>query len=237
MANPYIVGDSSPFLKRVLIPFWIIRIIIMLVQIGLYGVLITGLGVLRDDVHQAYKEYNAAALGSYDAILAASVVIVVIVLVCLILDLVCIIKRARRTLSPPFFLGVNITQSVFYIINFILAMIGAGSGAVSIAINVMILLSFLGLLIYASLVYHRYRKGALRGAYAPAHNLEAHSLTAANTAYGPQTAYPPPYAPDYPKTAYYDPYAAQAYGGQGFYSPQPYAPQHQAYEMNQRPAV
>jgi hypothetical protein len=31
-------------------------------------------------------------------------------------------------------------------------------------------LSFLGLLIYASVVYHRHRKGALRGAYTPTIN-------------------------------------------------------------------
>jgi glucan phosphoethanolaminetransferase (alkaline phosphatase superfamily) len=137
MSPPYVVGDSSPFLKRVLIPFWVIRIIIMVIQIGVYGVLIAGLGVFKDDVQRLWNEYNTSL--SYDAVLGIAVVILLIVLLCLILDLVCIIKRARRTLSPPFFLGVNIAQSVFYLVNFILSMVGASSGPLAIAISVIIL--------------------------------------------------------------------------------------------------
>jgi hypothetical protein len=137
MSAPYVVGDSSPFLKRVLIPFWIIRIIIMIVQIGLYGLVIAGLGVFKDDIHRLEAEYNTSL--NYNAVLAVSCIIMAIILLCLILDIVCIVKRARRTLSPPFFLGVNITQSIFYIVNFILSMVGAHNGALSIGIGVIIL--------------------------------------------------------------------------------------------------
>jgi hypothetical protein len=112
-------------------------------------------------------------------------------------------------------------------------------------------LSFLGLLIYASIVFHQYRRGSLRGTYAKANSPEGHNLVA-NTGYphNPQQAY----AHDYPKTAYYDAQAvsqAQAYGGQGYpAAPQAYEPfthrdqptettgvTGQAYEMNQRSAV
>lgn len=137
MSPPYVIGDSSPFLKRVLIPFWIVRIIIMVVLIGLYAVLVAGLGVFKDDVQRLAAQYNTNM--SYTAVLATSCVIMAIVLLCLILDIVCIVKRARRTLSPPFFLGVNITQSLFYTTNFVLTMIGAHNGALSIGINVVIL--------------------------------------------------------------------------------------------------
>lgn len=137
MSPPYVVGDSSPFLKRVLIPFWIIRILIMLVQIGLYALVVAGLGVFKDDVERLYAEYNTKL--NYNAVLATSCIIMAIILLCLILDIVCIVKRARRTLSPPFFLGVNIAQSVFYIVNFILTVIGARNGALSIGIGVLIL--------------------------------------------------------------------------------------------------
>lgn len=136
MSAPYIVGDSSPFLKRVLIPFWVIRILIMLIQIGLYGVLIAGLGVFKEDVQRLWDEYHTNL--NYDGILAVAAVIMVITMICLILDLVCIVKRARRTLSPPFFLGVNITQSIFYTVNFILGMVGARNGAISIVISIFI---------------------------------------------------------------------------------------------------
>jgi hypothetical protein len=136
-ARPYIVGDSSPFLKRVLIPFWIIRILIMIVQIGIYALLVAGLGVFKDDIDRLYAQYNTKL--EYNTVLAVSCIIMAIVLLCLILDLVCIIKRARRTLSPGFFLGVNITQSIFYVVNFILTMIGARNGAIAIVISVVIL--------------------------------------------------------------------------------------------------
>lgn len=137
MSPPYVVGDSSPFLKRVLIPFWVIRILIMVIQIALYGLVVAGLGVFKDDVKRLSYEYNTNL--NYDAVLATSCIIMVIILICLILDIVCIIMRARRTLSPRFFLGVNITQSVFYVVNFVLTMIGARNGVLSIAIGVVIL--------------------------------------------------------------------------------------------------
>ncbi|KAK4154123.1 hypothetical protein C8A00DRAFT_43100 [Chaetomidium leptoderma] len=196
-----------------------------------------------DDIDRLGTEYNTSL--TYNSVLAISCVIMAIILLCLILDIVCIIKRARRTLSPPFFLGVNITQSVFYVINFILTMIGAHNGVLSIVIGVLILLSFLGLLIYAAVVFHQYRRGSLRGTYVQANNPEVHNLVA-NTGYpapAPHTTHPEQsYAQDYPKTAYYDQQAvaqAQAYGGQGYSvgvatsagSPQP------GYEMHTRSAV
>lgn len=137
MSSPIVIGDESPFLKRILIPFWIIRILIMLIQIVLYGILIAGLRFFRDNIEALAEKYNTDL--NYDAIMAVSCVIVAIVLLCLTLDLVCIIKRARRTLSPPFFLGVNIIQSFFYTVNFILGMINARDGAAYIGISVIIL--------------------------------------------------------------------------------------------------
>ncbi|KAK4096242.1 hypothetical protein N658DRAFT_386449, partial [Parathielavia hyrcaniae] len=221
MPSPYVVGDSSPFLKRVLIPFWVLRIIIMLIQIGLYALVIAGLGIYKDDLQRLSDEYHTSL--NYPGVMAITCVIMGIILVCLILDIVCIVKRARRTLSPPFFLGVNIAQSLFYTVNFILTMIGAHNGVISIVIAVVILLSFLGLLIYASVVFHQYRRGSLRGSYHKADNQEAHNLVVASSASYPQQAY----AHEYPKTAYYDPQAVShgtSYGGHGY----PAAPQ--AYE-------
>ncbi|KAK4132710.1 hypothetical protein BT67DRAFT_435424 [Trichocladium antarcticum] len=226
MSPPFIIGDSSPFLKRVLIPFWVIRILIMLIQIALYAIVIAGLSIFKDDARRLADEYNTAL--SYEAIFAVSCIIMAIILFCLILDIVSIVKRSRRTLTPPFFFGVNLAQSIFYVANFILAMIGARNGPASIGISVVVLLSFLGLLIYASVVFHQYRSGSLQGAYAPAHNPEAHNLVA--HAAGP-AAGPAAYAHDYPKTAYYDQQGAQqahayAYAGAGAaYAPQPYEPQ------------
>jgi len=109
----------------------------MLVQIALYGLVIAGLGVFKDDVERLWDEYHTHL--HYEGVLAVSCVVMAIILFCLILDIVCIIKRARRTLSPRFFLSVNITQSVFYVVNFVLTMINAHNGVLSIVIGVLIL--------------------------------------------------------------------------------------------------
>ncbi|VBB81089.1 Putative protein of unknown function [Podospora comata] len=253
MSKQYIIGDSSPFLKRVLIPFWIIRVLIMLIQIGVYALLIAGLGVYKDDARRIIDEYNTHL--TYEAIMATSVIIMVIILVCLIFDLVSIIKRARRTLGPKFFFFTNIFQTLFYVVSFILSMIGARPSALYAVINVIILLSFLGLLVYASIIFHQYRKGSLgdgsggnRGTYVPASNPAAvpfNQTAGVDTAYAPQTTgYGQDYPQEYQKPAFYDQQAANqaGYAGQGYepYSGQPQQviqPPQQGYEMQGRQAV
>lgn len=135
MTAHYVVGDSmSPFMKRVMIPFWVVRILFMVIDIIAYGLAI---GVLA-----AYANYDDDEFYNYDesfkAALAIAVVIVLLILVCLALDIVCIVKRARRTLSPRFFLITNVIQTLFWTIMFILTMIGTKSG-VTIAVGVLML--------------------------------------------------------------------------------------------------
>ncbi|KAL2257133.1 hypothetical protein VTK26DRAFT_611 [Humicola hyalothermophila] len=228
MAGAYIIGDESPFLKRVLIPFWIFRAIIMLIHLALYALVITGLGIFREDARRLADEYNTS-LG-YDGVLAIACITCAIIAACFIMDIVCIIKRARRTLSPPFFFFVNLAQTVAYTINFILAMVGARNGVVSVVIGVFIYLSFLGLLIYASVIYHRFRNGTLRGTYMKTNNIEAHNLVTNPVAFAGSGTVPnlnpEPYANDYPRAdTYYGQHAttqAQPYSGAGY--AQPYEP-------------
>jgi hypothetical protein len=127
MSKHHIVGDESPFLKRVLIPFWVVRDIIMLLEMALYGLAIGAFVAakqrLDDELNSQYG--TTASATTAVAILA---VILVIITVCLALDIVCIVKRSRRTLTPPFFLGVNIAQTAVWTILFILSMIGARTG-------------------------------------------------------------------------------------------------------------
>jgi len=137
-SSPYIIGESSPFLKRVLIPFWVLRIIILIVEVGIYSLLVVALIAKKDEIKDDLKEEYNTSLG-WSAALAIALICVLIFLVCLILDIVCIIKRARRTLSPPFFLGVNIGQTVFFTINFILSLVGARSSPIGIIVAIIIL--------------------------------------------------------------------------------------------------
>jgi hypothetical protein len=141
MTAPFVRRQSSPFLKRVLVPFWILRVLILLIGIALYALTLAALIVFSDDIlnHDDIRKFER----EYDTRLALSTakalvgVIMGIQLICLILELACIVKRCRRTLSPGFFLGTNIVQSTFVIVNFALSMVGArtaGSIGISVAI-------------------------------------------------------------------------------------------------------
>ncbi|ROT39970.1 hypothetical protein SODALDRAFT_332119 [Sodiomyces alkalinus F11] len=149
----YVVGDSSPFLKRVLIPFWVVRILVLLIQAVVLGLAIAALAAFREDIQ------NEVDI-SYGATVAIFVVNLIIVLFCLALDLVSIIKRASRTLSPRFFIITNVIQTTIWTVLFILSFIGSIS-TTGIIISVIVYLSFVGMLIYASVVYHRFRTGRL----------------------------------------------------------------------------
>ena len=104
----------------------------MVIEIAVYALTIGALATLHtvgddDEFKQAYK--------TAIAILA---VVEVIILICLILDIVCIIKRSRRTLTPTFFFATNLSQTIIYVILFILSMLSART-AVSIILDTIVL--------------------------------------------------------------------------------------------------
>lgn len=136
MTAPFIRKESSPFQKRILVPFWVFRIIILVAGIGIYGL---GLGVLiayNSDLRDYEREYNTnLAIGVAQAVLA---VVLILLLICFVLEIVTVIKRSRRTLSPKLFLIVNVLQSAFVVVMFILSMIGARTPG-SVALSVVIL--------------------------------------------------------------------------------------------------
>ena len=135
MASHNVVGDS-PFMKRVLIPFWVIRILIMLFDIAIYALAIGVIAAYSDDVEDQLEEHYSVRT-SLTAAIAVLVVVMLIIILCLILDIVCIVKRARRTLSPRFFLITSVIQTTIWTILFILSMIGVRTG-LTVAIAVII---------------------------------------------------------------------------------------------------
>ncbi|KAI8169507.1 hypothetical protein K4K49_003838 [Colletotrichum sp. SAR 10_70] len=183
MSQKYTVGDGSPFLKRIVIPFYIIRIAVMLLQIVLYGITIGYASSNRSELNDIGGTTKTASW-----VIAILVVVMIIIIGCLLLDLVCIIKRSRRTLTPRFFLICNwfvpsipargcggiltfalgSIQTAVWTILFALTVAGSEGRAITVIINIIIYASFIGLLIYASVIYHKHRKGTLGGAYAPA---------------------------------------------------------------------
>ncbi|WYZ40960.1 hypothetical protein EsH8_IV_001301 [Colletotrichum jinshuiense] len=201
MTQPYIVGDSSPFLKRVLIPFWIVRVAIMLLEIIIYAFAIAVFSRNQEELNDIGGIERTAGM-----VIGVSAVIVAIITCCLILDIVCIVKRSRRTLSPLFFLISNVLQSLVWTVLFILAIIG-GSSAFGFIIAIVVYASFFGLLIYASVIYHRFRKGTLRGNYAPANNPAAYTGGYPSDAHANQ---PIAYGGGYPNNEPVKPYDTSA---------------------------
>ncbi|KAF9875397.1 hypothetical protein CkaCkLH20_07217 [Colletotrichum karsti] len=159
MSQRYTVGDGSPFLKRVIIPFYIVRIAVMIFQVIMYALVISVAANNKEDLGINTSRRTEGW------IIAILVVVMVIIAACLLLDIVCIVKRSRRTLTPRFFLIANCIQTAIWTALFILTIAGASGRAVTIIVNIIIYASFLGLLIYASVIYHRHRKGTLRGEY------------------------------------------------------------------------
>lgn len=137
MASQHVVGDS-PFLKRVLIPFWVIRIIIMLIYAAVYVAALAAYGAFSDEINDALED-EGLQRSSMGAVIAVMAVVLAIVLVCLILDIVCIIKRSRRTLSPRFFLITNVIQTGVWVVLMGLSLAGAGASAANIIIPIIIL--------------------------------------------------------------------------------------------------
>jgi len=138
MSKHRVVGDESPFAKRVLIPFWVVRIIIMIVDIAIYGLAIGTVAAYSDEFDDALDDegYGSQTVTAVIAILA---VVMILIIACLALDIVCIVKRSRRTLSPKFFLIVNVVQTVLWTVMFAISMAGAkGSGALTVIIAVII---------------------------------------------------------------------------------------------------
>ncbi|KAJ4419804.1 hypothetical protein N0V82_004739 [Gnomoniopsis sp. IMI 355080] len=211
----HVPGDESPFLKRILIPFWVVRIFIMGIDIIAYGLVIGVLGAYQNndgnlqtnvngqlednDSFQDFKsKYNVKS--TINAAIAVLSVILVLILLCLVLDFVCIFKRSRRTLTPKFFLIVNVVQTTFWTVMFVLSFFGAYTTFAHV-LSIIPYLSFVGLLIYASIIFHKSRKGTLgKGTYAPADN-SGQQLYAMDTSYATPAA--PPYGQNYPDSGYY----------------------------------
>ncbi|KAL1604338.1 hypothetical protein SLS59_004134 [Nothophoma quercina] len=166
--------------KRVLVPFWIVRICIMVFLIGIYAVAlraVDGLGELaKPDI-------------------ASIVVFMLFIVICLLIDILAIVLFIRDALKPGTFLTMNCFQTGFFggVLIMDLVAVMRGTSAAGIGFSIFVFLSFLSLLIYSAVGYHRAKKQAQRGTYAAAHN---------PAVYNP--AVPTPYPPQYQQnTAYY----------------------------------
>ncbi|KAK5661595.1 hypothetical protein OQA88_9694 [Cercophora sp. LCS_1] len=158
MTAPYIRHESSPFQKRILIPFWILRGLVLIVGTFIYSLVLASFIAFNDQLEEFEREENVS-LNLPAARAVAGVIVALFGLAC-ILEIVCFIKRGRRTLSPLFFLLVNILDSAFMIFIFILTFYGERTPR-TIGVAVAELIVFLGFLAYSAIIFHKFRKGRL----------------------------------------------------------------------------
>ncbi|XP_014561025.1 hypothetical protein COCVIDRAFT_87987 [Bipolaris victoriae FI3] len=206
--------------KRILVPFWIVRICLMIFIIAIFAYT---LRTLKD-----LKDFTEPGPGTV-------VLFILFMVIVLLIDVLAILLFLRDKLKPGTFLTMNCFQTGFWagvlIVDFVA--IGHGASPVGIGFSVFVFLTFLGLLIYSVIGHRRAKAAAQRGHYAPAHNpaMPATDLHGTpyfgapdnhqNTAYHSQT-HPPADAHDQYAAA--PPYQAGAAGD--YYHQQPMKPAH-----------
>ncbi|KAF1363344.1 hypothetical protein EJ07DRAFT_104652 [Lizonia empirigonia] len=172
--------------KRVLVPFWFLRICIMLFLIGVY----------------AYALRAVNDIGEFAKPAVASIMVFMLfIIICLLIDVLAIVLFMRDALRPGTFLTMNCFQTGFFggVLIMDLVAVVKGTSAAGIGFSIFVFLTFVGLLIYSAIGYHRAKKQAQRGNYAAAHN------PALPTAYAPTYEGAPPYQQN---TAYHSQTAA-----------------------------
>jgi len=201
-------SSTSPWLKRVLIPFWTIRVLLTLILLALYGLALASTSILEQDYDSnkdAYSSYlsvshrrrqitsstseesfldNDPDFGVLFAVLGAFLGVTAIVL---ILDVTAVILFYNQKPQPKTFLILNCVQTTLCAVLFALSAAGLGSeGAFIFILTIITLAICVGLLIYASVMFHRSRME--RGAYVRAKDV-AGEVEAQAVNYGP---YPHP---------------------------------------------
>ncbi|KAF2212585.1 hypothetical protein CERZMDRAFT_97082 [Cercospora zeae-maydis SCOH1-5] len=192
---------SPMWLKRVLIPLWIVQLIFVTILLVLFSF---SLVIVRD--YQDYADdYDVDRISkpTYRAFNGVAAVYIALCALTILFDLTEIILLARRRLSPKVVVAFNSLLTLVWAVILILQIVGTAVGARASALGfifiIVVLATALGKLIYSSVILHRSRKGqfATRGTYSSPANAEA-GVEFDPTPSGPYTAYNPVPAPSDP---------------------------------------
>jgi hypothetical protein len=116
---------ASPFLKRVLIPCWVVRISIIVTELSLNGIIISYLAA------RTYMPGFTRLLITFSALEA-------VLGACAVLDIICIIKLAQKTLTPLILFAINLSETTIFIILFCISL-ASGFNLVDVILNIFIL--------------------------------------------------------------------------------------------------
>ncbi|KAL8777070.1 MAG: hypothetical protein Q9194_002761, partial [Teloschistes cf. exilis] len=163
--------ERQPWLKRVLIPFWVFQSLFMLILIGVNAWEITEkLGIPSVFVFSTItKTLEKKKRMDADRCIYRSTTLIVMSFasVCMLLIIIEIVSFARRRLHPLAYLIYQVLKSTLWLTLFCISMVGIArniryggaelyllTGFIEI---VVVLICFIGTLIYASIIYHRHR--------------------------------------------------------------------------------
>ena len=104
----------------------------MVIELAACGLLIATVGYLHDDLED---DFGSGPVKGAIAIVAVEMALVAL---CLILDIVAIVKRSRRTLGPKEFLVYNVIQTTIWVVFIIMSFVGASSAG-TIIVGIIIL--------------------------------------------------------------------------------------------------
>lgn len=124
----YVYGESSPFKKRFLLPFLVIRIGTMLGNFIVHAFALAFISQYRDEVERLTDDFQS--LLDAEGIIAIVAVSFALITITLITDIVIVVQRCRRTLTPKFFLMANSVQTATWVVLLILSVFGATTGSI-----------------------------------------------------------------------------------------------------------
>ncbi|USP81424.1 hypothetical protein yc1106_08698 [Curvularia clavata] len=159
--------------KRILVPFWIVRICILLAIIAVTAITLRQLDSFN--ITKPGVGYDGTGTHTHPHVLTASssvVFFMILMVIVLLIDVLNIVLFLRDALQPASFLITTSFQSGFFggILILEIVSIGRGANPVGLIFSIIAFLSFFGLQVYAIIKYRRAKAAAQRGHYAPAHN-------------------------------------------------------------------
>ncbi|KAM0722888.1 hypothetical protein Q7P37_001086 [Cladosporium fusiforme] len=152
------MAPPKMWLKRVLIPLWVVELIIMGIFFILAGILIGAVNSVMDDYR--FDEADGAAwLASAGTVMGLSGLTI-------LLTVIEIGSLAAHRLNPSFHLASACIKTTIWTIWFILSAAASAhvgsSSALDVVLSLLVALCAIGQLIYGSIIVHRVRTGFYR---------------------------------------------------------------------------
>ncbi|KAF2758443.1 hypothetical protein EJ05DRAFT_485571 [Pseudovirgaria hyperparasitica] len=172
---PSLQKDGTPWMKRILLPLWAVRMVItgILIVVTIIALSVSARELSQNDDGYIGDDINGNGVYvNWKVALGVSVAFFLIMLIVFLLDILSVIKFLRHSLTPKWLVVVNSIQTTIWMVQVGLEIWDTtrGAGAGGLVGSIIVLAFFVLMLIYAIITKRKQKKGAFRGAYQPAHN-------------------------------------------------------------------